>query len=155
MFTRTSTVLVALVLLLSACGAQSPSTTGSTGATDTSAETTGGADAIPIGIAVAQTGKTALLGQDQVDGAKIAEAYFNKQGGINGKPFKLVFQDTGDFENGAINAYQTLINTNKVVAIIGPTLSQQALAADKISNQAQVPVIGPSNTARGIPQIGP
>ena len=37
-------------------------------------------------------------------------------------------------ENGAINAYQTLINQSKVVAIVGPTLSQQAFAADPIAD---------------------
>jgi branched-chain amino acid transport system substrate-binding protein len=33
-------------------------------------------------------------------------------------------------------------------------LSQQAFAADPIAEQAGVPVLGPSNTAQGIPQIG-
>jgi branched-chain amino acid transport system substrate-binding protein len=41
-----------------------------------------------------------------------------------------------------------------VVGIVGPTLSQQAFAADPLANRAQVPVIGPSNTAKGITQIG-
>lgn len=109
---------------------------------------------IPIGLAVAQTSNVALLGQDQVDGAKIAEDYFNKKGGVNGRPIKLMIQDTGGDEAGAINAFQTLINNDKVVAIVGPTLSQQAFAADKIAVQARVPVLAPSNTANGIPQIG-
>jgi branched-chain amino acid transport system substrate-binding protein len=37
---------------------------------------------------------------------------------------------------------------------VGPTLSQQAFSADPIADRAKVPVIGPSNTAKGIPQIG-
>lgn len=109
---------------------------------------------IPIGISVAQTSNTALLGREQVIGAQIAEQFFNSQGGINGTPFKLFFEDTSGDEAGAINAFQTQINRNKVVAIIGPTLSQQAFAADKIAVQAKVPVVGPSNTAKGIPEIG-
>ena len=110
---------------------------------------------IPIGIGVAQTSNVALLGQEEVTGAKIAEKFFNDRGGVNGKPIKVVFQDTGGDEQGAINAFQNLINQDKVVAIVGPTLSQQAFSADPIANQAKVPVIGPSNTAKGIPQIGP
>ena len=47
---------------------------------------------IPIGVAVAQTSNTALLGQEQVIGARIAETYFNGKGGINGTPFKLIFE---------------------------------------------------------------
>lgn len=108
---------------------------------------------IPIGIAVAQTSNVALFGQEQIIGARIAEKYFNKSG-IHGTRIKLVSQDTGGDEAGAINAFQNLINRDKVVGIVGPTLSQQAFSADPVANRAKVPVIGPSNTAKGIPQIG-
>ncbi len=108
---------------------------------------------IPIGLAVAQTSNVALFGQEQILGAKIAETYFNKKG-VNGTPIRLVFQDTGGDEAGAINAFQNLINQEKVVGIVGPTLSQQAFSADPVANRLKVPVIGPSNTAKGIPQIG-
>lgn len=109
---------------------------------------------IPIGIAVAQTSNVALLGQEQVIGAKIAEKFFNDKGGVNGTPIKLIFQDTAGDEQGAINAFNSLITQDKVVGIVGPTLSQQAFAADPIAERAQVPVLAPSNTAKGIPQIG-
>ncbi|MFN5978230.1 MAG: ABC transporter substrate-binding protein [Pseudanabaena sp.] len=116
--------------------------------------TTGNQAPISIGIAVAQTSNVALLGQEQVTGAKIAETYFNKQGGVNGTPSRLVFQDTAGDEQGAINAFNTLISQDKVVGIVGPTLSQQAFSADPIAERAGLPVIAPSNTAKGIPQIG-
>ena len=109
---------------------------------------------IPIGVAVAQTSNVALLGQEQVMGAKIAEQYFNQQQGVNGTPIKIILQDVAGDEQGAINAFNTLINKHKVVGIVGPSLSQQAFAADPIAQRAKVPVLGPSNTAQGIPQIG-
>ncbi len=112
------------------------------------------ADPIPIGVSVAQTGPVALAGQEQVLGAQIAEEYFNKKGGVNGRPFKLIFQDAGSDEATAINAYQNQINVGKVVAIMGPSLSQQMFAAGPIAVRAKIPVLGPSNTAKGIPQIG-
>lgn len=108
---------------------------------------------IKIGVAVATTTNVALFGQEQVIGAELAAEYFNAQGGINGRMIELVIQDTGGDEAGAINAFQTLINEG-VVAIMGPTLSQQAFAADPIAEQAGVPVVAPSNTARGIPEVG-
>lgn len=131
------------------------SKSGSTGANSANNPTaTSAVNAIPIGIAFAQTSNVALLGQEGTDGVKIAEKYFNDQGGINGRPIKLVYQDTGGDEVGAINAFQTLINKDKVVAIVGPTLSQQAFSADPIAEHNQVPVIAASNTAKGIPEIG-
>ncbi|NJL42414.1 MAG: ABC transporter substrate-binding protein, partial [Pseudanabaena sp. SU_2_4] len=115
---------------------------------------TSGNTPIPIGIGVAQTSNVALLGQEQVIGAKIAEQFFNEKGGVNGTPIKLIFQDTSGDEQGAINAFNTLINQDKVVGIVGPTLSQHAFSADPIADRAKVPVLAPSNTAKGIPQIG-
>lgn len=108
---------------------------------------------IKIGIAVAQTSNASLFGQEQMIGARLAEKYFNDKGGVNGRPIELVFEDTGGDEASAINAFQTMI-AQDVVGIIGPTLSQQAFAADPLAEAAGVPVIAPSNLAKGIPEIG-
>lgn len=147
---RTSTLFFTFVFLISGCSQPQNSTS----TTTTTATNTTSAKPIPIGIAVAQTSNVALLGQEQVAGVKIAEKYFNAQGGINGTPIKVVFQDTAGDEAGTINAFQTLITRDKVVGIVGPTLSQQAFSADPVAERAKVPVLGPSNTAKGIPQIG-
>lgn len=108
---------------------------------------------IKIGVAVAQSGTASAFGVEQVIGAEIAEAYFNEKGGVNGVPIELVFQDAATDENGAINAFNILMNQENVVAILGPTLSQQAFAAVPEADRVGVPVIAPSNTAAGIPQI--
>ncbi|MBD2178493.1 ABC transporter substrate-binding protein [Pseudanabaena sp. FACHB-1998] len=138
-------------LLAIACTPTSPT---SNPTTPNSPATGGNQTSIPIGIAFAQTSNVALLGQEGVTGAKIAEAYFNKQNGVNGTPIRLVLQDTAGDEQGAINAFNTLISQDKVVGIVGPTLSQQAFGADPIAERAGVPVIAASNTAKGIPQLG-
>ena len=143
-------LFITFVLLFSGCNqAQNTTSTPTAKLTNTSSS-----NPIPIGVAVAQTSNVALLGQEQVAGVKIAEKYFNDQGGINGTPIKIILQDTAGDEAGTINAFQTLITKNKVVGIVGPTLSQQAFSADPIAERAKVPVLGPSNTAKGIPQIG-
>ncbi|AFZ27860.1 amino acid/amide ABC transporter substrate-binding protein, HAAT family [Cylindrospermum stagnale PCC 7417] len=154
----TTTFLATCTMLLTACGGANNGTNSVNNSpnitTTKTPGTTGVSAAIPIGIAFAQTSNVALLGQEQVAGAKIAEKYFNDQGGINGTPIKLVFQDTSGDEAGAINAFQTLINKDKVIGIVGPTLSQQAFSADPVAERAKVPVLGASNTANKIPEIG-
>jgi branched-chain amino acid transport system substrate-binding protein len=147
-----TSLLAASSLLITACGQNTPTVSNSPEATTQPTETNN--QGIPIGIALAQTSNVALLGQEGVAGSKIAEKYFNDKGGINGTPIKLVVQDTGGDEAGAINAFQTLITQNKVAGIVGPTLSQQAFSADPIAERAKVPVIAASNTAKGIPEIG-
>ncbi len=157
MFTRRQLAHGAIAFLTAtlviACNQPTPNNSDGTPG-NSSSTNSGNLSSIPIGIAVAQTSNVALLGQEQVLGAKLAETYFNQAEGINGTPIQLVFQDVAGDEQGAINAFNTLINQNNVVGIVGPTLSQQAFAADPIANRAQVPVLGPSNTAQGIPQIG-
>ena len=51
--------------------------------------------AVVLGIGVAETSNVALLGQEEVIGARIAERLLNADGGVNGRPVKLLFQDTG------------------------------------------------------------
>ena len=147
-FTKILTSFLTFVLVVACSQTNKPAAN-----TNSSGNTSAGTG-IPIGIAVAQTSNVALLGQEEVTGAKIAEQYFNQKGGVNGTPIKLVFQDTAGDEQGTINAFNTLITQDKVVGIVGPTLSQQAFAADPIAERAKVPVLAPSNTAKGIPQIG-
>ncbi|MEH2468546.1 ABC transporter substrate-binding protein [Nostoc sp.] len=149
--THQTALLFICSMLLVACG---KSASNEANSANNPTATTGAANAIPIGIAFAQTSNVALLGQEGTDGVKIAQKYFNDKGGINGRPIKLVYQDTGGDEVGAINAFQTLISKDKVVSIVGPTLSQQAFSADPVAERNQVPVIGASNTAKGIPEIG-
>lgn len=140
---KTTAFFAGLALFLSACTQTNPNS-----------QTNSTSQGIPIGVALAQTSNVALLGQEGIQGAKIAEKYFNDKGGVDGTPIKLVLQDTGGDEAGAINAFQILINQNKVVGIVGPTLSQQAFSSNPIAERAKVPVIAASNTAKGIPEIG-
>ena len=106
-----------------------------------------------IGVAVSQTSNVVLLGQEQVSGAQAAEKWFNDRGGIGGVPLKVIVQDAGGDEVTAVNAVHALLK-NPIFAIIGPTLSQQAFSIGPILNRMKIPLIGPSNTAQGIPEIG-
>ena len=154
-FTQILTSFITFVLVVACSQTNQPTTTTTNTPSNTpAAATPNWATALPIGAAFSQTSNYALLAQESVAGAKIAEKYFNDRGGVNGTPIKLVFQDTGGDEAGAINAFQTLINQDRVVGIVGPSSSQQAFSANPIAERAKVPVIGASNTAKGIPEIG-
>ena len=87
------------------------------------------AQPLKIGYGISQTGGLAPNGTSALLAQKIWEEDINIRGGLLGRPIKLIYQDTAGDENGAINAFQTLINQNNVVGIVGPTLSQQAFSA--------------------------
>ncbi|MCT0214012.1 ABC transporter substrate-binding protein [Synechococcus sp. CS-1324] len=104
---------------------------------------------VPVGAVLALTSNANVYGQDQQLGMQLAERWFK------GKvmPIRLRIEDCGGDEQAASQAFNLLIDAG-VVALIGPTLSQQAFAADPIAQRRGVPVVAPSNTAEGIPQIG-
>jgi len=106
-------------------------------------------DVLKLGSAIALTGNASLLGQDARTGLEIAERHFSEQ-----QPnLKLVLEDTGSDETSATLAFRRLIN-DRVVAILGPSLSQQGFAVMPMADRAGIPVIGISTTAPGIPEIG-
>ena len=108
---------------------------------------------VPLGAVLAMSGNANVYGQDQNTGLNLALAEVNGKGGINGKPLALKIEDSGSDEPGANAAFTLQINRG-VLALIGPTLSQQAFSADPIAQRRRVPVVAPSNTATGIPEIG-
>ncbi len=108
---------------------------------------------VPVGAVLALSGNANLYGQDQKTGLELALASINGTGGIGGRPLALSIEDSGSDEPSANAAFTLLINRG-VLALIGPTLSQQAFSADPIAQRRGVPVVAPSNTATGIPEIG-
>ncbi|MGO4714106.1 ABC transporter substrate-binding protein [Bradyrhizobium sp. 2TAF24] len=94
----------------------------------------------------AQSSQHALLGFD----AAIAD--INKQGGVLGRPLELVVRDDVAQPPKAIQNMSDLIDGEKVVAVMGPTNSGNALAWKHIPNARKIPVITVLGTATGITQ---
>src|SRR5579864_6689662 len=106
---------------------------------------------VKVGLAVGVTGDIAVYGDPIRNGFLLAFKQINGMGQVRIDP---ILEDTGGGRDGAINVFQKLIQRDQVAAILGPVLSSQAFAADPLAVQAGVPVVGVSNTAKGIPQIG-
>ena len=60
------------------------------------------------------------------------------------------FEDSTGAAEQAINAMTKLVEEDQVAAVIGPTLSTEAVAADPVAQEAGTPVLGVSNTASGL-----
>jgi branched-chain amino acid transport system substrate-binding protein len=109
---------------------------------------------IPIGAVWSMTGGAAVYGLTQKNAANLAVDEINKSGMLGKAKLKLTTEDDRSTKEGAIAAFENLIKKDKVIAILGPTLSNSAKAADPIAQDAKVIVIGCSNTASGIVEIG-
>jgi branched-chain amino acid transport system substrate-binding protein len=96
---------------------------------------------IVIGCIFSVTGQAgAPLGEPEKATAVMVEKQINDGGGINGRPLKLVIEDDGSEESKAVLAAKKLIDQDKVVAIVGPTLSGPSMAIVKPCTEAQVPL---------------
>ena len=92
----------------------------------------------------AQSGQVALLG------IQAAVEDINKVGGILGRNVTIVVRDDLGQPPKSLQIMNELIDNEKVVAVLGPTLSGNALAWRHIPNDKKVPVIVPIATATGV-----
>ena len=67
---------------------------------------------------------------------------------------RFILEDDRSTIDGAIEAYNKLINEDKVVAIIGPTSSSQVQMAFPVAQEKQLVAIGASSAAQGLSEIG-
>jgi branched-chain amino acid transport system substrate-binding protein len=132
-----------LALLLSAAACKDKGTQ--------SSAASGGGGAV-VGAALSLTGPAASYGAQQRAGIQAAVDDVNQPGGVK---LTVLIEDDASTKEQGITVFQKFINRDKVSAIIGPTLSNTASAADPLAQQAKVPVLAVSNTAAtGITDIG-
>lgn len=108
---------------------------------------------VMLGAALSLSQAAKPYGDSQSNAIKLAVEEINANGGINGKNLTVDIQDDASDPKQAGSVYQKFIS-DKVVAIIGPTLSNSAKTADPLAQTAQIPVLAVSNTAGGIVEIG-
>jgi branched-chain amino acid transport system substrate-binding protein len=98
-----------------------------------------GADPIKLGAFFDLTGTSSAIGTPTKLVAEMVVKKINGEGGINGRPLELVIaDDEGDPTKAAIIA-KKFIESDKVVAIIGPTRTDTGMAAKPTVEQMKVP----------------
>src|SRR5688500_11122868 len=100
-------------------------TDGAMEATATTGTTGGGTGTLKIGFAFVTSGDNAVYGNSQKAAAQMALDEINGMGGMK---VEGIFEDTAAKPDQAITVFQKFINTDQVHAIIGPTLSNEALS---------------------------
>jgi len=109
---------------------------------------------IAVGAVETLTGDNAAYGLSIRSALELAVAEVNASGYLGGSRIRLIVMDDKADKQEGISVFTRLINDEKVPVIIGPTLSSTAFAADPIAQKAGVPVLGTSNTAKGITDMG-
>ena len=115
-----------LVFALTGCNRGTPAATG----------------VIKIGTVQDLTGGASISGIPNARGVVYAVEEINAAGGINGRMIELTVLDCANDPNEGVNAYRRLVEEIGVHAIIGPPLSNVALAWVHLSSEDRIPVVG-------------
>ncbi|PJF24168.1 MAG: ABC transporter substrate-binding protein, partial [Phototrophicales bacterium] len=149
--------LLALLTAPALVGAQMPTMESLIGADirETCPDPTNLPETVTVGSILTLTGGASVFGGSQQRGIQLAVAEINNSAFLGeGVTFEVIFEDSASDNNQAIAAMTKLVEEDRVIAVIGPTLSREAFSADPIAQDAGVPVLAVSNTATGITDMG-
>lgn len=109
---------------------------------------------VTIGALFTLSGGASVYGTPQRYGVELAVQQINESGFLGDATLEVLFEDSASENEQAISAMTKLVEEDQVVAVIGPTLSREAFSADPIAQDNGTPVLGVSNTATGITDMG-
>jgi len=98
-------------------------------------------DVIKVGWIGPLSGDQAVWGQCESNAVKMFFEELNNNGGLLGKKVEVVAYDTRGDGTEAVNAVRRLTSQDKVIAIIGPNSSGQAIPISSILEEMKVPDI--------------
>src|SRR2546422_6379072 len=101
---------------------------------------------IKFGAVLSITGAGGVYGPQSRDGAKLAVKEINASGGVNSAQIDLTVEDDASDKTQSAQKAQTLIQSNQVLAILGPTLSNSAVAGHPPAQSLKTPILAVSTT---------
>ncbi|MDO4702009.1 MAG: ABC transporter substrate-binding protein [Erysipelotrichaceae bacterium] len=101
-------------------------------------------DAIKIGFVGPLEGELSVYGNAVFNGGSLYLEEYNAKHGTN---YVLVAYDSKGNNTEAVNAYNKLVDEDKVVALFGGVVSGESIAIGSASQSFKTPIISPSATA--------
>ncbi len=98
------------------------------------------ADTIKLGAFFDLSGRAAFIGTPTKLVAEMVVDKINSEGGINGKMVELIVADTEADPAKTASIAKKFIYKDKVVAIIGPTLTDTGMNVKKVVDKGQIPI---------------
>ncbi len=137
----------AAALAISACGSSGnkPASSNTTPSNSSSATPAGGSSSAPSGspyvwgVNAELSGELASYGDAIEQGVQAYADRANAQGGINGRPIKVVALDNGGTESQAATVETQLATADKAIGILGNVLSTDCTASTTVATRYQVP----------------
>ncbi len=88
------------------------------------------------------------------EGTLLAVEELNAAGGVLGKKLELVYEDNRSTPGESLTIAKKLINSDKVIAILGEVASGRSLEVAPFAQSSRIPQISPSSTNPDVTKIG-
>ena len=131
-------IAIALAVALAACGGAS--STGTTTSNSYQGKT------IQLGAILSLTGAGGVYGPSSQKGMDLAVEKINNSGGVNGAKIALDTKDDASDRPQSAQVAQTLIQQGQLLALLGPTLSNSAVAVHPLAESFKIPILAVSTT---------
>lgn len=109
---------------------------------------------ITIGAVLPLSGVNASGGEDQRRGIELAVAAINEQGGVLGEPLRVIYEDSGNTPQRAIDSARKLVDVDKVAIVIGEYSSGITIPMGQFLVGEGFPHINPASTSGLVRDIG-
>jgi branched-chain amino acid transport system substrate-binding protein len=101
-----------------------------------------------LGAVLSVTGPASYLGEDERNTLQLLQDQVNARGGINGKKIEVITYDDASDPTKSVTALRRLHEEDKVVAVIGGSISGNSLAMIPFSEKAGVPQLVPAASGK-------
>jgi branched-chain amino acid transport system substrate-binding protein len=105
---------------------------------------------IRVGVTVSLSGSYAAQGKEQLEGIEMWADDLNARGALLGRPVKIVYYDDKSDPDTSAALYERLISKDKVDLLLGPYSSGLTLAASKVAEQYEFPMVATGASSRNI-----
>ena len=113
-----------------------------------------GGSTIKIGSLQSTSCLYTTFGTSSENGIKLAAAEINKKGGVLGKTIEIDSADTESSTDKTPAAMLKLIDSDKVVAVLGEVASGRTLAAAPEAQRNRIPLLTPASTNINVTKVG-
>ncbi len=105
---------------------------------------------IKLGAILSITGAGGVYGPQSRDGMNLAVKQINNSGGVNGAQIALTINDDASDKAQSAQVAQKLIQEEQDLALLGPTLSNSAVAVHPLAESLKTPILAVSTTGINI-----
>ena len=105
---------------------------------------------IKLGAILSITGAGGVYGPQGRDGMNLAVKQINSSGGVNGAQIALTINDDASDKAQSAQVAQKLIQEEQDLALLGPTLSNSAVAVHPLAESLKTPILAVSTTGINI-----